>query len=77
MKRRLKEETVIFISVVKWLFLASVIGVIVGVSTTIFVKSLNWASQISAYPYYFLALPIGLLLSALIVKYILPEAEGQ
>ncbi len=62
MKRRLKEETIIFISVFKWIALATIIGIIVGVSTTVFVSSLNWGSRlVSQYPYYFLLMPACLL----------------
>ncbi|MBI5492311.1 MAG: chloride channel protein [Deltaproteobacteria bacterium] len=78
MKRRLKEETVIFISVFKWIVLATIIGIIVGFSTTAFVSSLNWGSRlVSGYPYYFLLMPMGLLASALIVEYLFPEARGH
>lgn len=78
MKRRLKEETVIFISVFKWIVLATIIGLIVGVSTTAFVSSLNWGSRlVPQYPYYFLLMPAGLLASALIVEYLFPEARGH
>lgn len=78
MKRRIKEETVLFVSVIKWVFLATVIGVIVGLSTTLFLKILNWGTAVSGrYPYYFLLLPIALFLSALIIKYLAPDAEGH
>lgn len=78
MKKRLTEETVIFISVAKWVLLATGVGILVGVSTTVFVKSLNWGAQLASMSkYYFLAMPLGLLLSAIIIKYILPQAEGH
>lgn len=78
MKRRLKEETVLFISVVKWVFLATVTGVVVGLSTTIFLKILNWSIGISGqYQYYFLFLPLAMFLSALIIKYLAPDAQGH
>jgi len=76
--RRLKEETVLFISVVKWVFLAAITGIIVGLSTTVFLKLLVWSTKISGkYQYYFLLLPIALFLSALMVKYLAPDAEGH
>lgn len=78
MKKRLTEETVIFISVLKWILLATAVGVIVGASTTFFVKTLNWGAEAaSGYGYYFLAMPLGLLASALIIKRVLPSAEGH
>ncbi len=78
MRRRVIEESVLFISVVKWFFLASVTGAVVGLSTTVFLKSLSYASGFSGgFSYYFLLLPLAMFLSALIVKYLAPEAEGH
>ena len=78
MKRRIKEETILFISVIKWVFLATLAGVVVGLSTTVFLKLLNWsAKNCSQYPYYFLLLPVAMFLSALMVKYLAPDAEGH
>ena len=78
MKRRLKEESVIFISIVKWLVLASVVGVLVGLATTVFLKLLDRSTvYVGAYGYYFLGLPVVMFLSAAIVKYLSPEAAGH
>jgi len=78
MKRRIKEETILFISVVKWVFLASVIGIIVGLSTTIFLKALNWSIAFThQQPFYFYFLPIALFLSVVLTKYLAPDAEGH
>jgi len=78
MKRRFQEETILFISVLKWTALASVIGVIVGVSTTIFLKVLNWSTAYThQYPYYYLLLPIALFISVCVIKYLAPDAEGH
>jgi H+/Cl- antiporter ClcA len=78
MRRRLKEETILFISVIKWVFLASIIGAIVGLSTTLFLNALSLISSIgSTFPYYFLFLPLALFLSVVAVKYLAPEAEGH
>ena len=78
MIRRLKEETVLFISVIKWIFLAAVTGIIVGLSTTVFLKLLIWSTKISGkYQYYFIFLPIALFLSAFLIKYLAPDAEGH
>ncbi len=77
MKERLKEETVILISVFKWLFLGSVVGVITGVSTTVFVMSLNWGAGFARHEYYYLLMPLGLFLSALVIRYVTPSAEGH
>jgi len=78
MKRRFTEETILLISIIKWVFLATVVGIIVGLSTTLFLKLLNWSRLFgNNYPYYFLLLPIALFLSAAIIKYLAPDAEGH
>jgi len=78
MRKKLKEETIIFISVLKWLVLASVIGIIVGFTTSMFLKILDWATLSSArYSYYFLLLPVAFLLSTVLTKSLAPEAEGH
>ena len=78
MRRRFAEETILLISIIKWVFLATVIGLIVGLSTTLFLKLLNWSRLLSAsYHYYFLLLPLALFLSAAIIKYLAPDAEGH
>lgn len=78
MKKRIKEETILFISVVKWVFLASVIGIIVGLSTTIFLKVLNWSIAFThQQPFYFYLLPAALFLSTVLTTYLAPDAEGH
>lgn len=78
MKTRFKEESVIFISVLKWLVLATVIGIIVGFSTSLFLRILNQSTAYAAqFNWYFLLLPLALLSSTLIVKYLAPDAEGH
>ncbi|MEW6600589.1 MAG: chloride channel protein [Nitrospirota bacterium] len=78
MKKKFIEESVLFISIIKWLLLASCIGAIVGFSTTAFLKaldhSLNWTSD---YDYFYLLLPVALLLSTLTIKYLAPGAKGH
>jgi len=72
------EESVLFISIVKWFFLASCVGVIVGASTYVFVEILNYSTFFTGqFRYYFLALPFALFLSGLTVKYLAPEAKGH
>lgn len=78
MKRRFTEETILLVSIIKWVFLATLIGIIVGLSTTVFLKLLNWSRLFgSNFPYYFLLLPLALFLSAAIIKYLAPDAEGH
>lgn len=75
---RIKEEGIIFYSVAKWVFLSAIAGCMVGISTAIFLKALNWSSRVTAaHSYYFLLLPFALFLSAVIVKFFAPDAEGH
>jgi H+/Cl- antiporter ClcA len=78
MRRRLTEQSVIFFSILKWFVLATVTGAIVGLSTTVFLKILNWSTEVcSHFTYYFLLVPIALFTSALVIKYLAPDAEGH
>jgi len=77
-KKRVLEESILFISVIKWFILASVAGIIVGISTTVFLKTLEWSTHYTnQFKYYFLLLPPAFFISSLIVKYIAPEAKGH
>lgn len=78
MKRRIKEESIIFYSVLKWVLLSVIVGCMVGSSTAIFLKMLNWSSGLAgSYHYYFLLLPLALSGSALLIKWLAPDAEGH
>jgi H+/Cl- antiporter ClcA len=78
LRKHLLESSVLFASVVKWLLLASGAGILVGLSTTIFLKALGLGiSATAAYSYYYFLLPVALFMSALIVRYLAPDAEGH
>jgi len=78
MFKSIKEPTILFISILKWVVLATVIGVIVGLSTAVFLKVLNWSIALTnQHPLYFLSLPAALFLSSILVKYLAPEAGGR
>jgi len=78
MRKKIVEESVLFVSILKWLFLASCIGIIVGISTTVFLKALGSSILFTgSFKYYFLVLPVALFLSSLMVRYLAPEAEGH
>lgn len=77
-KKHLTESTVLFISIIKWVFLATVAGAIVGGATSLFLKILNWATLVGQKsPYTFLFIPIAFFISALSIKYFAPEAAGH
>ncbi len=60
MRKRFTEQTIIFISIRKWFVLASCIGAIDGLATTIFIGALNWSTGLTShYAYYFLLVPVA------------------
>lgn len=72
------ESSVIFFSVLKWIALASIAGIVIGSSTAIFLNLLEYAINLASnYKYYFLLLPIAFFLSAYLVKAFAPQAEGH
>ncbi len=78
MRKKVVEGSVLFVSILKWLFLATCVGILVGISTTVFLKLLSLGiATATRHRYYFLLLPAGLFLSALIVKVFAPDAEGH
>jgi H+/Cl- antiporter ClcA len=78
MKKRLAETSILFVSVVKWFAIASVVGLMVGGSTALFLWCLRLATGgISGIPYHYALLPIALFLSAMIVQYLAPDAKGH
>jgi H+/Cl- antiporter ClcA len=78
MRKTVVEGSVLFISIVKWLFLASCVGIIVGFSTSVFLKLLEGSiAYTGGFKYYFLLLPVALFVSSLIVRYLAPDAEGH
>ncbi len=67
-----------FVSILKWTALASIVGVAVGLSTTLFLKVLNYSTgRTAGFPYYFILLPAGLFVSNLAPLLIDKEAAGE
>lgn len=78
MKKKILEESVLFVSIIKWLLLATFAGVVVGASTAAFLKLLHAGSAYAAsFKYYFLILPVSLFLSSFVVRYLAPDAVGH
>lgn len=78
MKRKIREQKRLFYSTFKWIVLSAAIGIIVGYATAFFLKALEWATaKTAAFPQYFYLLPAAILLSAVIVRRIAPDAEGH
>ena len=79
MKQHSLEQVTILISVIKWLFLSIVIGIIIGTMVTFFLKILHFSEQSQSllpFPHYYL-LPFALVLSVWMVKKFAPDAEGH
>ncbi|MFK5938181.1 MAG: chloride channel protein [Sulfurimonas sp.] len=77
--KHVTEQTAIFFSVVKWVFLSSVVGVIIGIVVSFFLKAIGWVELHQSdmpFHYYYL-LPIMLVLTVWIVKTFAPNAEGH
>ncbi|MGQ9465916.1 MAG: chloride channel protein [bacterium] len=78
MKGKFAEEVLLFIAVLKWVVLATFIGGIVGVSTNVFLKVLNWMTGLRAnFHYYYLFIPIIFVVSAMLITHLAPDAEGH
>ena len=78
MRKRLSEASILFVSVLKWFVLASVVGVLVGGSTALFLWCLRWSTDgLEGVPFHYALLPVAIFLSAIIVKYLAPDAKGH
>lgn len=78
MQRKLTEQITLFASVVKWTCYASIVGIMVGLATTGFLRSLAWTSnQFGGVHDYYLFLPITLLVSSALVRWLAPDAAGH
>lgn len=78
MQQHLTEQITLCASVLKWTFYASLVGLLVGLGTTGFLTSLAWTSaRYTAYQDYYLFLPLTLLISAALVRWLAPDAAGH
>jgi H+/Cl- antiporter ClcA len=78
MQRKLIEQITLIASVVKWSIYAAIVGVLAGIGTTVFLKTLAWTSGVvGSYPAYYYFLPLTLILSSVIVFWLAPEAAGH
>ena len=77
--KHITEQTAIFFSVSKWVFLSSVVGVIIGAVVTLFLNILMYSEEsrsLLPFDYYYL-LPVALVLTVWLVKTFAPSAEGH
>ena len=77
--RHATEQTAIFFSVMKWVFLSSLIGILIGIVVSFFLKAIGLAElhQSDVPFHYYYLLPIMLVLTVWIVKTFAPNAEGH
>jgi H+/Cl- antiporter ClcA len=78
MRNEITEEAILFISVLKWILLATAIGIIVGVSVALFLTALSWSIETTGQfnNYYFL-LPLVFFLVIITTQYLAPDAKGH
>ncbi len=78
-RKHFTEQTAIFFSVAKWVFLSSIVGVIIGAVVTLFLNILEYSEDSrSLLPFhYYYILPFALVLTVWLVKTFAPSAEGH
>lgn len=68
---KLSEQTVLITSIIKWVVFAVIIGSIVGLTTTAFIKLLDLSINFSRQnPYFLFFIPVVFFLNALLVYYL-------
>lgn len=78
-RKHTTEQLAIFFSVSKWVFLSSVVGIIIGGVVTLFLNILEYSEDSRSFlpfPYYYI-LPLALVLTVWLVKTFAPTAEGH
>ena len=74
----LKEEKIIFYDVVRWFFLATIIGLGSGLLVSVFIKLLDWGTAYSQnFSKYFWIAPVFFITNIVLIKYLAPDAEGH
>jgi len=77
-KPRISEQLTLFASIIKWTVYASVVGALAGLGTTFFLKALSVTTSFySGNLPYQLFLPVTLLASSALVRYLAPDAAGH
>jgi H+/Cl- antiporter ClcA len=74
----LNEQSALFISLIRWTVLSSIVGVLIGCSTWAFVTGLNKAIEFTSHiPYLIFLIPLVIVLSAVTGKWLAPESAGH
>jgi H+/Cl- antiporter ClcA len=78
MKEHFEEHKNIFLNITKWVILAVVIGIIVGLLSTLFLKGLKISTAfVNKYEYYFLAMPFTFVLCSWLINKLAPQSKGH
>lgn len=78
MRNRLIDQRNLFISLGKWFFQATIIGIIVGGTVAVFLRALEWGIGIGQFDgRFYLLLPVSLFLSSLIINTFAADAKGH
>ena len=78
-QKHITEQTAIFFSVSKWIFLSSIVGIIIGAVVTLFLNILEYSENsrsLLPFDYYYI-LPFALVVTVWLVKTFAPSAEGH
>ncbi|TKJ40643.1 voltage-gated chloride channel [candidate division LCP-89 bacterium B3_LCP] len=78
LRRQFLESSALFLNIIRWTLLATIVGAIVGGSTALFIHALHGSIHLlHKLPYYFFLLPVGLWLSTYMIKLLAPQAAGH
>ncbi|RAP31867.1 voltage-gated chloride channel [Candidatus Marinamargulisbacteria bacterium SCGC AG-414-C22] len=76
--KTITEETIITLSIFRWVFLAVIVGIAVGSVTSLFLYCLEYSELfIQSFSFYYFLLPFVLFFCILIIKSISPDSEGH
>jgi H+/Cl- antiporter ClcA len=78
MQKVFVEQVTLIASVIKWTVYAAIVGVLVGIGTTVFLNTLAWTSgQVGRFPFHYYFLPLTFIASSYLVAWLAPEAAGH
>lgn len=78
MLRRFLESSILFIHIIRWFFIATLVGVVVGGSSTLFLMALDGSiSLANRWAWSWLLLPLAMVVSTFLVQRFAPDAKGH
>jgi H+/Cl- antiporter ClcA len=74
----LTEESIIFLSIFKWVILSAIIGGVVGTATAGFLTALHFVNDFATqFNHYYYMLPLAFFLCVILIKYVSPDSAGH